>query len=121
MNPRQRSIDLHASGPRPIPPPDEPNGFGKRVKPRNLSCRVSMTSQVVRTNLYNQDSHLIHSTNDNHLESSNESSSICHQVTIYLHAQNISMFPTNETWYFASQMLVSSSGGPYTMLGGPID
>ncbi|KZV42124.1 hypothetical protein F511_11118 [Dorcoceras hygrometricum] len=40
-----------------------------------------------------------------------EGSSIDHQVTIYLHAQNITMFPTNETWYFASQTLVSSSGG----------
>ncbi|KZV54152.1 hypothetical protein F511_35332 [Dorcoceras hygrometricum] len=40
----------------------------------------------------------------------NEGSSIDHQVTIYLHAQNITMFPTNETWYFASQILVSNSG-----------
>ncbi|KZV38358.1 hypothetical protein F511_22107 [Dorcoceras hygrometricum] len=60
---------------------------------------------------YNQDLGLIHSTNGNHLESPNEGSSIDHQVTIYLHAQNITMFPTNETWYFASQILVSSSGG----------
>ncbi|KZV53061.1 hypothetical protein F511_03974 [Dorcoceras hygrometricum] len=73
--------------------------------------RVSMTFRVMRTNQYNQDLGLIHSTNGNHLESSNEGSSIDHQVTIYLHAQNITMFPTNETWYFASQMLVSSSGG----------
>ncbi|KZV16689.1 hypothetical protein F511_20610 [Dorcoceras hygrometricum] len=58
---------LHASGPHPIPPPNDPN--------------------------------------------SNEGSSIDHQVTIHLHAQNITMFPTNETWYFTSQMLVSSSGG----------
>ncbi|KZV43746.1 hypothetical protein F511_43294 [Dorcoceras hygrometricum] len=50
-----------------------------------------------------------------------EGSSIDHQVTIYLHAQNITMFPTNETWYFTSQMLVSSSGGPYSLLDGPID
>ncbi|KZV17672.1 hypothetical protein F511_15350 [Dorcoceras hygrometricum] len=57
------------------------------------------------------DPKLIHSTNGNHLESPNEGSSIDHQVTIYLHAQNITMFPTNETWYFASQILVSSSGG----------
>ncbi|KZV18486.1 carboxyl-terminal-processing peptidase 1, chloroplastic [Dorcoceras hygrometricum] len=57
------------------------------------------------------DPKLIHSTNGNHLESPNEGSSIDHQVTIHLHAQNITMFPTNETWYFASQMLVSSSGG----------
>ncbi|KZV35864.1 hypothetical protein F511_37108 [Dorcoceras hygrometricum] len=72
--------------------------------------RVSMTFRVVRTNQYNQDLGLIHSTNGNHLESPNEGSSIDHQVTIHLHAQNITMFPTNETWYFTSQMLVSSSG-----------
>ncbi|KZV47749.1 hypothetical protein F511_41133 [Dorcoceras hygrometricum] len=79
---------LHASGSHPIPPPDDH-----------------------KTNQYNQDLGLIHSTNGNHLESPNEGSSIDHQVTIYLHAQNITMFPTNETWYFASQILVSSSGG----------
>ncbi|KZV53578.1 hypothetical protein F511_27302 [Dorcoceras hygrometricum] len=69
------------------------------------------TNETWRTNQYNQDLGLIHSTNGNHLESSNEGSSIDHQVTIHLHAQNITMFPTNETWYFTSQMLVSSSGG----------
>ncbi|KZV32677.1 hypothetical protein F511_21224 [Dorcoceras hygrometricum] len=79
---------LHASGPHPIPPPNDP-----------------------KTNQYNQDLGLIHSTNGNHLESPNEGSSIDHQVTIHLQAQNITMFPTNETWYFTSQMLVSSSGG----------
>ncbi|KZV37626.1 hypothetical protein F511_11248 [Dorcoceras hygrometricum] len=78
---------LHASGPHPIPPPNDP-----------------------KTNQYNQDLGLIHSTNGNHLESPNEGSSIDHQVTIHLHAQNITMFPTNETWYFTSQILVSSSG-----------
>ncbi|KZV22894.1 hypothetical protein F511_38936 [Dorcoceras hygrometricum] len=78
---------LHASGPHPIPPPNDP-----------------------KTNQYNQDLGLIHSTNGNHLESPNDGSSIDHQVTIHLHAQNITMFPTNETWYFASQMLVSDSG-----------
>ncbi|KZV30173.1 hypothetical protein F511_20803 [Dorcoceras hygrometricum] len=88
---------LHASGSHPIPPPDDP--------------KVSMTFRVMRTNQYNQDLGLIHSTNGNHLESSNEGSSIDHQVTIYLHAQNITMFPTNKTWYFASQILVSISGG----------
>ncbi|KZV41791.1 hypothetical protein F511_37636 [Dorcoceras hygrometricum] len=72
---------------------------------------VSMTFRVVRTNQYNQDLGLIHSTNGNHLESPKEGSSIGHQVTIYLHAQNITMFPTNETWYFASQILVSNSSG----------
>ncbi|KZV55754.1 hypothetical protein F511_21250 [Dorcoceras hygrometricum] len=64
---------LHASGSHPIPPPNDP-----------------------KTNEYNQDLGLIHSTNGNHLESPNEGSSIDHQVTIYLHAQNITMFPTNE-------------------------
>ncbi|KZV42565.1 hypothetical protein F511_32849 [Dorcoceras hygrometricum] len=102
---------LHASGPHPIPPPNDPKLVGKRVKVRRLSCSVSMTFRVVRTNQYNQDLGLIHSTNGNQLESPNEGSSIDHQVTIYLHAQNITMFPTNETWYFTSQMLVSSSGG----------
>ncbi|KZV39277.1 hypothetical protein F511_25613 [Dorcoceras hygrometricum] len=68
-------------------------------------------ASVTRTNQYNQDLGLIHSTNGNHLESPKEGSSIDHQVTIYLHAQNITMFPTNETWYFASQILVSNSGG----------
>ncbi|KZV18081.1 hypothetical protein F511_25712 [Dorcoceras hygrometricum] len=70
---------LHASGPHPIPPPNDP-----------------------KTNQYNQDLGLINSTNGNHLESPNEDSSIDHQVTIHLYAQNITMFPTNETWYFAS-------------------
>ncbi|KZV33829.1 hypothetical protein F511_29706 [Dorcoceras hygrometricum] len=36
--------------------------------------RVSMTLRVVRTNQYNQDIGLIHSTNGNHLESPNEAS-----------------------------------------------
>ncbi|KZV55684.1 phosphoglycerate kinase, chloroplastic-like [Dorcoceras hygrometricum] len=57
-----------------------------------------MTFRVVRTNQYNQDIGLIYSTNGNHLESPNEGSSIDHHVTIYLHAQNITMFPINETW-----------------------
>ncbi|KZV43813.1 hypothetical protein F511_21955 [Dorcoceras hygrometricum] len=52
---------------------------GKRVKVRRLSCRVSMAFRVVRTNQYNQDLGLIHSTNGNHLESPNEGSSIDHQ------------------------------------------
>ncbi|KZV31093.1 hypothetical protein F511_28270 [Dorcoceras hygrometricum] len=102
---------LHASGSHPIPTPYEPKRVGKWVKVRRLSCRVSMTFRVVRNNQYNQDLGLIHSTNGNHLESPNEGSSIDHQVTIYLHAQNITMFPTNEIWYFALQILVSSSGG----------
>ncbi|KZV45370.1 Splicing factor 3B subunit [Dorcoceras hygrometricum] len=58
----------------------------------------SEIASVTRTNQYNQDLGLIHSTNGNHLESPNEGSSIDHQVTIYLHAQNITMLPTNETW-----------------------
>ncbi|KZV23674.1 hypothetical protein F511_35007 [Dorcoceras hygrometricum] len=45
---------LHASGPHPIPPPDDPNGVSKWVKVRHLSCRVSITFRVVRTNLYNR-------------------------------------------------------------------
>ncbi|KZV43837.1 hypothetical protein F511_38753 [Dorcoceras hygrometricum] len=102
---------LHASGPHPIPPPNDPKRVGKRVKVRRLSCRASMAFRVVRTNQYNQYLGLIHSTNGNHLESPNEGSSINHQVTIHLHAQNITMFPTNETWYFTSHMLVSDSGG----------
>ncbi|KZV38909.1 hypothetical protein F511_35772 [Dorcoceras hygrometricum] len=66
---------LHASGSHSIPPPNDP-----------------------KTNQYNQDLGHIHSTNGNHLEIPNEGSSIDHHVTIYLHAQNITMFPTNETW-----------------------
>ncbi|KZV18792.1 hypothetical protein F511_35734 [Dorcoceras hygrometricum] len=88
---------LHASGSHPIPTPYDPKRVGKRVKVRRLSCRVSMTFRVVRTNQYNQDLRLIHSTNGNHLESPNEGSLIDHPVTIYLHAQNITMLPTNET------------------------
>ncbi|KZV50628.1 putative receptor-like serine/threonine-protein kinase [Dorcoceras hygrometricum] len=89
----------------------EQNSGDDRRRAAAASCRVSMTFRVVRTNQYNQDLGLIHSTNGNHLESPKEGSSIDHQVTIYLHAQNITMFPTNETWYFASQILVSNSGG----------
>ncbi|KZV52723.1 hypothetical protein F511_34137 [Dorcoceras hygrometricum] len=66
-----------------------------------------MTFRVVRTNQYNQDLRLIHSTNGNHLESSNEGSSIDHQVTIYLHAQNIKMFPTNETCRCARERMTN--------------
>ncbi|KZV17926.1 alpha-taxilin [Dorcoceras hygrometricum] len=47
---------LHASGSHPIPPPND-----------------------LKTNQYNQDLGLIHSTNGNHLESPNEGSSIDHQ------------------------------------------
>ncbi|KZV31320.1 epsin-2 [Dorcoceras hygrometricum] len=43
-----------------------------------------MTFRVVRTNQYNQDLGLIHSTNDNHLESPNEGSSIDHQELLGL-------------------------------------
>ncbi|KZV49543.1 kelch-like protein 8 [Dorcoceras hygrometricum] len=107
---------LHASGPHPIPPPNDPKLVGKRFKVRRLSCRVSMMFRVVRTNQYNQDLGLFHSTNGNHLESPNEGSSIDHQVITHLHAQNITMFPTNETWYFASQMLASSSGAVILIL-----
>ncbi|KZV39994.1 hypothetical protein F511_15246 [Dorcoceras hygrometricum] len=77
--------------------------------------RVSMTFRVVRTNQYNQDLGLIHSTNGSHLESPNEGSLIDHQVTIYLHAQNITMFPTNETrcavsTYVATNKTIDSRG-----------
>ncbi|KZV45770.1 pentatricopeptide repeat-containing protein-like [Dorcoceras hygrometricum] len=44
--------------------------------------RVSMAFRVVRTNQYNQDLGLIHSTNGNHLESPNEGSSIDHQIPV---------------------------------------
>ncbi|KZV50126.1 triacylglycerol lipase [Dorcoceras hygrometricum] len=86
-----------------------------RVAIDPIAMRTSWRSNsdiasVTRTNQYNQDLGLINSTNGNHLESPKEGSSIDHQVTIYLHAQNITMFTTNETWYFASQILVSNSG-----------
>ncbi|KZV55042.1 leucine--tRNA ligase, mitochondrial [Dorcoceras hygrometricum] len=67
-----------------------------------------MMFRVVRANLYNQDLGLIHSTNGNHLESPNEGSSIDHQVTIHLHAQNITMFPTNGTCSEKSVACVTS-------------
>ncbi|KZV51418.1 hypothetical protein F511_32034 [Dorcoceras hygrometricum] len=76
-----------------------------------FQTRVSMTFRVVRNNQYNQDLGFFHSTNGNHLESPNEGSLIVHQVTIHPHAQKITIFLTNETWYFTSQMLVSSSSG----------
>ncbi|KZV37547.1 hypothetical protein F511_42676 [Dorcoceras hygrometricum] len=63
---------------------------------RGLTQFRRLMTPIVRTNQYNQDLGLIHSTNGNHLESPNEGSSIDHQVTIHLHAQNITMFPTNE-------------------------
>ncbi|KZV50203.1 Tau class glutathione S-transferase [Dorcoceras hygrometricum] len=71
--------------------------------------RVSMTFRVVRTNQYNQDLGLIHSTNGNHLENPNEGSSIDHQVTIYLYAQNITIFPTNETCIYDDVMVATTS------------
>ncbi|KZV50405.1 hypothetical protein F511_35248 [Dorcoceras hygrometricum] len=66
------------------------------------------SSTTMHRLLHASRSHPIPPSND---PNPNEGSSIDHQVTIYLHAQNITMFPTNETWYFASQILVSSSGG----------
>ncbi|KZV53916.1 hypothetical protein F511_03919 [Dorcoceras hygrometricum] len=71
--------------------------------------RVSMTFRVMWTNQYKQDLGLIHSTNGNHLESPNEGSSIDHQVTIYLNAQNITMFPTNETCSVLGRELMAGS------------
>ncbi|KZV54896.1 hypothetical protein F511_31319 [Dorcoceras hygrometricum] len=69
-----------------------------------------MTFRVVRTNQYNQDLGLIHSTNGNYLESPNEGSSIGHQVTIHLHAQNITIFPTNETWSLSNTIVNIDAG-----------
>ncbi|KZV37100.1 dentin sialophosphoprotein-like [Dorcoceras hygrometricum] len=89
---------LHASGSHPIPPPNDP-----------------------KTNQYNQDLGLIHSTNGNHLESPNEGSSIDHQVTIHLHAQNITMFPTNETMVLRIADASLKLGRPYPHFDGPID
>ncbi|KZV20496.1 hypothetical protein F511_16294 [Dorcoceras hygrometricum] len=89
---------LHASGPHPIPPPNDP-----------------------KTNQYNQDLGLIHSTNGNHLESPNEGSSIDHQVTIHLHAQNITMFPTNETMVLRIADASLELGRSYPHFDGPID
>ncbi|KZV38147.1 kynurenine--oxoglutarate transaminase 1 [Dorcoceras hygrometricum] len=86
---------LHASGSHPIPPPNYP-----------------------KTNQYNQD---LHSTNGNHLESPNESSSIDHQVTIHLHAQNITMFPTNETMVLCIADASLKLGRSYPHFDGPIE
>ncbi|KZV26862.1 hypothetical protein F511_29485 [Dorcoceras hygrometricum] len=83
--------------------------------------RVSMTFRVVRTNQYNQDLGLIHSTNGNHLKSPNEGSSIDHQVTIHLHAQNITMFPTNETMVLRIADASLKLRRPYPHFDGPID
>ncbi|KZV42808.1 pentatricopeptide repeat-containing protein mitochondrial-like [Dorcoceras hygrometricum] len=73
---------------------------------------VDMIKEDLPPPTYNQDLGLIHSTNGNHLESPNEGSSIDHQVTIYLHAQNITMFPTNETWGSADKKGERGSRGP---------
>ncbi|KZV44479.1 hypothetical protein F511_38342 [Dorcoceras hygrometricum] len=80
-----------------------------------------MTFRVVRTNQYNQDLGLIHSTNGNHLESLNEGSSIDHQVTIHLHAQNITMFPTNETCRDHSQADTTNITNDPTTSDIPVD
>ncbi|KZV48672.1 putative membrane-associated kinase regulator 2 [Dorcoceras hygrometricum] len=98
---------------------------GRAVNPRQRSIDFYMHRDLTQPchlmTLTESTSDLIHSTNGNHLERPNEGTSIDHQITIQLHAQNITMFSTNETWYFTSQMLVSSSGGPYPLLDGPID
>ncbi|KZV20569.1 dentin sialophosphoprotein-like [Dorcoceras hygrometricum] len=105
--PRMRASDessttmhrlLHASGSHPIPPTNDP-----------------------KTNQYNQDLGLFHSTNGNHLESPNEGSSIDHEVTIHLHAQNIIMFPTNETMVLCIADASLLLGRPYPHFDGPID
>ncbi|KZV38536.1 hypothetical protein F511_20404 [Dorcoceras hygrometricum] len=85
---------LHASGSHPIPTPYDP-----------------------KTNQYNQDLGLNHSTNGNHLESPKEGSSIDHQITIYLHAQNITMFPTNETWPKNLKFQNRPKTGPTSCIG----
>ncbi|KZV35728.1 Calcium-binding EF hand family protein isoform 1 [Dorcoceras hygrometricum] len=48
-----------------------------------------MTFRVVRTNQYNQDLGLIHSTNGNHLKSPNEGSSIDHQNQLLSKTDNL--------------------------------
>ncbi|KZV34537.1 hypothetical protein F511_21354 [Dorcoceras hygrometricum] len=78
-------------------------------------------ASVTRTNQYNQDLGLIHSTNGNHLESPNEGSSIDHQVTIHLHAHNITMFPTNENMVLRIADASLKLGRPYPHFDGPID
>ncbi|KZV46233.1 hypothetical protein F511_08676 [Dorcoceras hygrometricum] len=74
-----------------------------------------------RTSPSDHDLGLIHSTNGNHLESSNEGSSIDHQVTIHLHAQNITMFPTNETWSYNSSWFLNINRAPETDLLAGLD
>ncbi|KZV54932.1 eukaryotic translation initiation factor 3 subunit B-like [Dorcoceras hygrometricum] len=81
--------------------------------------RVSMTFRVVRTNQYNQDLGLIHSTNGNHLESPNEGSSIDHQIHISLSSPEspdryyktlvVSVHPissSSDCWSLTGQILV---------------
>ncbi|KZV48342.1 hypothetical protein F511_24448 [Dorcoceras hygrometricum] len=62
------------------------------------------------------DPKIIHSTNVNHLESPNEGSSIDHQVTIYLHAQNITMYMVLRIADTSLEL-----GRSYPHFDGPID
>ncbi|KZV46098.1 hypothetical protein F511_21289 [Dorcoceras hygrometricum] len=66
-----------------------------------------MTFRVVRTNQYNQDLGLIHSTNRNHLESPNEGSSIDHQVPDAEHSSTCCC-PTHEVWELPSPLKVAN-------------
>ncbi|KZV53591.1 hypothetical protein F511_35551 [Dorcoceras hygrometricum] len=89
VNPRQRSIDSYMH--------------------RDLTQSRRLMNPM-RTNQYNQDLGLINSTIGNHLESPNEGSSIDHQVTIHLHAQNITMFPTINSTIGVAGNLAGQSG-----------
>ncbi|KZV20487.1 hypothetical protein F511_30936 [Dorcoceras hygrometricum] len=110
---------LHASGPHPTPPPDDPNRVGKRVKVRHLSCRVSMTFRVIRANLNNQDLGLIHSTNGNHLESPTRSQEPTAEQ-ISSHAKQIQSLATvaNNLSKLDNRTLKSQKGKPST---GPLN
>ncbi|KZV34461.1 hypothetical protein F511_21236 [Dorcoceras hygrometricum] len=80
--------------------------------------RVSMTIRVMRTNQYNQDLGLFHSTNGNHLESPNEGSSIDHQITLIsgilsfvtLSAMASSLVSNTDQVHFASVLAMDNSG-----------
>ncbi|KZV16761.1 hypothetical protein F511_40801 [Dorcoceras hygrometricum] len=65
-----------------------------------------MTFRVVRTNRYNQDLGLIHSTNGNHLENSKEGSSIDHQLLSVLGFDPMSL------WGLVVFLVVLFSGNP---------
>ncbi|KZV50975.1 calmodulin-binding transcription activator 2-like [Dorcoceras hygrometricum] len=81
---------LHASGPHPIPPPNDPE-----------------------TNQYNQDIGLIHSTNGNHLESPNEGSSIDHQLCAVLLNPLSSLFSCMHSIYNLLYLFAVLCCSPY--------